>query len=233
VDLAATLTANLQRQPGDRQSGLLPLPARPAWHLQRFEQRPRRLVLFVVDTSDSMGDAPENRMTTALGMAVSLLRYAYLQRDRVALITFRDRAASLTVPPTGSIPRVYACLRHVAVGGATPLADGLRMARETIRQERLKERDLNVLMVLVSDGEATVPLRRGGNPLTDCLEIAAELRKDQVASILIDTGSAASADRLLPRLATTLGGVCRRLQDVGSNDLLKLLATPPPGRNRT
>jgi len=232
VDLAATLTANLHRQPGDRQTGLLPLPARPVWHLQRFEQRPRRLVLFVVDTSDSMGDAPENRMTAALGMAVSLLRHAYLQRDRVALITFRDRAASLTVPPTGSISRVYACLRHVAVGGATPLADGLRLARETIRQARFKEHDLEVLMVLVSDGEATVPLRRGGNPLADCLEVAGELRREQVASILIDTGSAAPADRLLPRLATTLGGTCRRLREVGNDDLLKLLSTPAPERSR-
>jgi magnesium chelatase subunit D len=202
------------------------------WQLQRFEQRPRRLVLFAVDISDSMGDGPEIRMTAALGTAVTLLRRAYLHRDQVALITFRDRAAVLTVPPTSSAQRVRACLHRVAVGGATPLADGLRLARETILQARLKDPGLDALLVLVSDGEATVPLRQGGDPVADCLEVAADLRRDGVASFLIDTGSAAPADRLLPRLAKVLGGNCRRLQEVSSDDILRLLETSPPEQYR-
>lgn len=190
-------------------------------------------MLFAVDTSDSMGDGPETRMNAALGTAVAVLRRAYLHRDRVALITFRDRAAALTVPPTSSVQRVHACLRRIAVGGATPLADGLRLASETIRQALLKDPGLDILLVLVSDGEATVPLRRGGDPVADCLEVAASLHRQGIASLLIDTGNAGPADRLLPRLAEALGGTCRRLTEVSGDEILRQLAAIPSSRHRS
>jgi magnesium chelatase subunit D len=233
VDISATIAATVRRSQarGDRFS----LPLRPGvtdWHRQRFAQRPRRLVLFAVDASDSMGDGPETRMAAALGAAVALARRAYINRDQVALVTFRDRAATLTVPPTCSVQRVRDRLRQVAVGGATPLADGLRLARDTLRQARLKDPALDTLLVVISDGEATVPLHRDGDPVTDCLDIARELYRDRVAGILIDTGSAAFAARLLPRLAGALGGQCRRLQELTGHDILQLLDRSVPERNR-
>ena len=233
IDLAATLTATLRRQQADGQPAL-PLRPDPAdWQRQRFEQRPRRLVLIAVDASDSMGDGPELRMAAALGTACALLQHAYLHRDQVALVIFRDRAATLTVPPTSSMQRVRDRLRRVAVGGATPLADGLRLARDTIRQARQKDPTLDATLVLLSDGEATVPLHRGGDPAADSLEVACELRRDGVASVLLDTGSAAPDKRLLPRLAAALGGHCRRLQEVSGPAILELLELPPPERIRS
>ena len=231
IDLAATLTATVRRQQADGQSALPLRPAPADWQRQRFEQRPRRLVLVAVDASDSMGDGPEMRMAAALGTACALLRHAYLQRDQVALVTFRDRAAILTVPPTSSIQRVRDRLRQVAVGGATPLADGLRLARDTIRQARQKDPALDATLVLLSDGEATVPLHRGGDPAADCLEVARELCRDGVASVLLDTSSATPDKRLLPRLAEALGGHCRRLQEVSGTAILELLELSPPERS--
>ena len=231
--MAATLAATVRRS---LVRGAAPLPLRPAaadWYRQRFEQRPHRLVLFAVDASDSMGDGPETRMAAALGAATGLARRAYLNRDQVALVTFRDRTATLTVPITSSVQRVRDHLQHLPVGGATPLADGLRLARDTFRQARRKDPALGALLVLISDGEATVPLHRGGDPCADALEIAGQLRKDGVASVLIDTGSTANHARLLPRLATALGGHCRRLQELSGGDILQLLdfSTPErPGR---
>jgi len=215
--------------------GAAALPLRPAaadWHHQRFAQRPRRLVLFAVDVSDSMGDGPETRMAAALGAAVAFARRAYLHRDQVALITFRDRAAALTVPPTGSVRRVRDRLSQLAVGGATPLADALRLARDTIRRARRRDPELDAVLVLVSDGEATVPLRRNGDPFADALAIARQLRRDGVASILIDTGTAAPQQRRLPHLAEILGGPCRRLRELTARDILELLDTPAPDRPR-
>jgi magnesium chelatase subunit D len=201
-------------------------PAPEDWHRQRFEQRPRRLVLFVVDTSDSMGDGPEIRMQTALGAAASLAGQAYLNRDQVALVTFRDRAATLAVPPTGSVQRVRDRLRRLAVGGATPLADGLRLAGTTIRQARRKDPALEAVLVLISDGEATVPLQRGGDPAADCLTVARELRQEKVSALLIDTGSTLPHDSLLPRLAGILGGKWQRLHELSTRDILRLLDQP-------
>jgi magnesium chelatase subunit D len=190
-------------------------------------------VLFAVDASDSMGDGPETRMAAALGAATALARRAYLNRDQVALVTFRDRAATLSVPITSSVQRVRDRLRQLTVGGATPLADGLRLARDIFRQARRKDPTLDAVLVLISDGEATVALQRGGDPCADALEIAGQLRQDGVASVLIDTGSAAGRARLLPRLAAALDGHCRRLQELSGGDILHLLdiATPErPGR---
>lgn len=232
VDLTATLAAAVRR---NLACGASTLPLRPTaadWHQQRFAQRPHRLVLFAVDVSDSMGDGPETRMAAALGAAAAFARRAYLHRDRVALITFRDRAATLTVPPTGSVRRVRDRLRQLTVGGATPLADGLRLARDTLRRARRQDPDLDAVLVLISDGEATVPLRRNGDPVADALAIALDLRHDGVTSILIDTGSAAPQQRRLPRLAEVLGGDCRRLQDLTARDILQLLDTPVPDRLR-
>lgn len=230
IDLAATLAATVRRRQADGQPALPLRPAPADWYRQRFEQRPRRLVLFAVDLSDSMGDGPETRMAAALNAAAALARRAYLNRDQVALVTFRDRAATLAVPPTSSVQRVRDRLRRVAVGGATPLADGLRLARDTLRQARRKDPALDAVLVLVSDGQATVPLRRGGDPVGDCLEVARDLRRDGVASVLIDTGGAAPPQRLLPALAEALGGHCRRLQELAGSDILQLLEITAPAR---
>jgi len=221
----------VNRQQGDGQPALPLRPAPADWQRQRFVQRSRRLVVLAVDASDSMGDGPETRLAAALGTACALLRHAYLQRDQVALVTFRDRAATLTVPPTGSVRRVRDRLQRVAVGGATPLADGLRLARDTIRQARQKDPALDATLVLLSDGEATVPLHRGGDPAADSLAVARELRRDGVVSVLLDTGSATPDKRLLPRLAEALGGQCRRLQDVSGPAILELIEAPPPERS--
>ena len=229
LDLAATLAATVRRQG----NGAASLPLRPAaadWHRQRFEQRPRRLVLFAVDASDSMGEGPETRMAAALGAATALARRAYLNRDLVALVTFRDRAATLTVPPTGSVQRVRDRLRQLQVGGATPLADGLRLARDTLRQACHREPALETVLVVISDGEATVPLQSGGDPRADALKLAEDLRRDGVAGVLIDTGLSPPRERFLPRLATALGGHCRRLQELTGDDILRLLDIPVPER---
>ena len=218
----------MRRQQAEGTSGLPLQPGATDWYRHRFEQRPHRLVLFVVDTSDSMGDGPETRMAAALSAAVTVARQAYLHRDQVALITFRDRAAILTVPPTGSVQRVRDRLHQLAVGGATPLADGLRLARDELRRARRKDPALETLMILLSDGEATVPLHRGGDPVADALAIAGDLRRDKVASVLIDTGFAAAPVRLLPRLAEVLGGRCKRLQELTTAEILQLLDTPAP-----
>ncbi|WP_154677700.1 VWA domain-containing protein, partial [Mycolicibacter icosiumassiliensis] len=87
------------------------------------EGQEANLVLFVVDTSGSM--AAIERMRHVKTAILSLLLDAYRRRDRVAVVTFRDRQAEVVLPATGSVEIAAVRLDELPAGGRTPLAGGL------------------------------------------------------------------------------------------------------------
>ncbi|MBP0461133.1 putative cobaltochelatase, partial [Streptomyces montanisoli] len=101
------------------------------------EGREGNLVLFLVDASGSM--AARRRMGAVKGAVLSLLLDAYQRRDKVGLITFRGRDASLALPPTSSVDAAAARLESLPTGGRTPLAAGLLKAHDVLRVERLRD----------------------------------------------------------------------------------------------
>ena len=114
------------------------------------------LVLFVVDASGSMG--AQRRMVAVKGAIMSLLLDAYQRRDRVGLISFRGTRAELLLPPTNSVDLAKVHLQDMPTGGRTPLSAGLFKALEIIETERIKDRDVLPLLVLLSDGRGNVAL---------------------------------------------------------------------------
>jgi magnesium chelatase subunit D len=104
-DLAAdaTVRAALLRQHGRGSDGRLSLT--PADLRKKIYRRPRRtLVVFVVDSSDSMGDdGTYNRIRAAKGAVLAILGKAYQKRHRVGLVVFREESATLVLPPTTSL----------------------------------------------------------------------------------------------------------------------------------
>ncbi|QFG69474.1 magnesium chelatase subunit D family protein [Ornithinimicrobium pratense] len=112
------------------------------------------LVLLVVDASGSM--AARRRMQEVKTAVLSLLMDAYQRRDRVGLVTFRGTGAELVVPPTSSVEVAAARLHEVGHGGRTPLAEGLVLAHRVVARERIRDRHQRALIVLVTDGRATV-----------------------------------------------------------------------------
>jgi magnesium chelatase subunit D len=193
-------------------------------HLQVRSPRFRRLIVFVIDTSDSMGEGPEARIRAGLGACVSLAAKAYLNRDQVCLITFRDQEARLVVPPTNSVTLVRQQLHRLPVGGATPLAAGLQKSREVISQARIKNPGVSPLLVLISDGEATVPLKRGAEPNGEVLAIAEAMAREKIPALVIDTLSGRQGQSVILRLARALGTDCLHIHGLQANELLHHIA---------
>ena len=120
IAVAATLRAGMHRRVAHPDT-----PAVTAADLRepvRPEARTRCIVL-AVDTSSSMGS--RTRAEAATGAVLGLLADAYRRRHRVALVAFRGQTAEVALAPTASVEIARARLADLAVGGATPLAEGL------------------------------------------------------------------------------------------------------------
>jgi magnesium chelatase ATPase subunit I len=121
---------------------------------KRFRGKVGSLFIFVVDTSGSMA---ANRIAQAKGALAQLLRRSYVNRDRVALVAFREGGSELLLAPCASASRARALLDALPVGGATPLAAGLLRALEITRRAAA-ESTRQVRLVIFTDGRANVPL---------------------------------------------------------------------------
>ncbi|MFR9801062.1 VWA domain-containing protein [Pseudonocardia sp. RS010] len=187
LHLPATLAAAapFQRDRGRRGPGLL--LERADLRAALREGREGNLVLFVVDASGSM--AARERMATVSGAVLALLRDAYQRRDKVGLVTFRSAGAQLVLPPTTSVPTARVRMAAMRTGGRTPLADGLLLARRTLAAERVRDPRRRPLVVLLTDGRATVAAEPGGDPVADARRAAGLLAADGAHTVVVDCES--------------------------------------------
>jgi magnesium chelatase subunit D len=176
----------------------------PALHLERqdLRQKVRRrrtgtLIVFVVDASASM-DA-EQRMQATKGAVLSLLRDAYVRRDKVSLVVFSGRNARVVLQPTSSVDLAEERLQRLAVGGTTPLTHGLVAGLRVVRTERLREASVYPLIVLISDGRGNISLF-GEEPLLEAQRLAAQIGNEHVRMLVIDSARDHIAATPLPRV---------------------------------
>ena len=213
VHLVGTLTAAAPHQLARGRASAGILLRRTDIRQAVREGRESNLVLFAVDASGSM--AARKRMSAVTGAVVSLLLDAYQRRDKVGLVTFRGAQADLVLPPTSSVEAAVARLRRLGTGGRTPLAGGLLRAHRTLTVERLRDPRRRPLLVVVTDGRATVPLRT--DPVEDSLRVAGFLAADGVASVVVDCERGPVRLGLPAQLAAALGGACVRLDELSSD----------------
>ncbi|GAA3240457.1 putative cobaltochelatase [Pseudonocardia petroleophila] len=202
VHLPASITAAAPHQRSRGRTGPALVLRHGDLHSGEREGREGNLVLFAVDASGSM--AARARMSAVSGAVLSLLRDAYQRRDKVGLVTFRADGAELVLPPTSSVPAAQARMASMRTGGRTPLADGLLRAREVLRVERLRDPRRRALLVLLTDGRATVG--RSGEPVSDACRAAALLAADGVATVVVDCESGPVRLGLAARIAAAAGG---------------------------
>ena len=205
VDATVRAASPFQVQRAPYTDGSLALNVEP-WDLRQKvrESRVGNLVVFLVDSSGSMG--AQQRMVAAKGAVISLLMDAYQRRDRVAMIAFRGTQSEVVLPPTGSPKLAQQRLDNLPTGGRTPLAQALADAQRLIKQQKLRSPDTPPLLTVVSDCRANVGMSGSGDPYDDALRICEELRQEKVHSIVLDPAPRSNRFGLVERIADALGG---------------------------
>ncbi|MDT7690351.1 MAG: magnesium chelatase subunit [Acidobacteriota bacterium] len=204
-----------------------------ALRFKRFSGPAGVLFIFLVDTSGSMA---ANRIAQAKGALAQLLRRSYVNRDRVALVSFRGDGAELLLAPSGSAARARALLDVLPIGGATPLASGLLRALEVARRA-VSEGSRRIRLVVFTDGRANVPLsaktsgegaerkeengaQHKGRIRDEILALGASLVRMGVASLVVDTQGRFTAGGEGRFLSDALGGSYERLPQMFSEAAL-------------
>ena len=194
------------------------------------ETKTGSLILFVVDASGSMG--AQRRMVAVKGAIMSLLLDAYQRRDRVGLIAFRGTTAQLLLPPTSSVDLAHTMLREMPTGGRTPLSRGLLLAMEVVEAEKLKDRNVLPLLVVMSDGRANVAMGnsepstslpsqdRVNLPISEARAMAAAIKEQKVSSVVIDTETDFLRLGLAGPIAEAMGAPCIKLEELHSESLV-------------
>ena len=189
------------------------------------ESKSGSLVLFVVDASGSMG--AQRRMVAVKGAVMSLLLDAYQRRDRVGLISFRGTKSDLLLPPTNSVDLAQVHLQDMPTGGRTPLSAGLFKALEIIETERIKDRDVQPLLVVLSDGRGNVALGQD-SPLDEAYAAAGIIGEEKIPSVVVDTESGFLRLGMVQPVADAMGAQYLKLEDLRADNLAEAVRARMP-----
>jgi magnesium chelatase subunit D len=180
-----------------------------AIRFKQFSRKQGSLFIFAIDSSGSMA---QNRIGQAKGAVLRLLRQSYINRDRVAIVTFRGTAAEIVLPSSRSMLGARRVLDSLSVGGGTPLPAGLACALGLAKCAQAKHGQ--IVLLLFTDGGANVSARANGAGdraqrrqiiEKEVVYLGAELRKAGVSSILVDTQDGFRSDGGAKALAQALG----------------------------
>jgi magnesium chelatase subunit D len=199
-------------------------------HAKVRERKVGHLLLFVVDCSGSMGT--QRRLLATQGAILSLLVDAYQHRDRVGLVTFRGESAAVILRPTSSIELAKRAFQSLTTGGTTPLSRGLLAGYELIQQERRKDRKLNPVLILISDGWANVSMGDMA-PGQEAAQLGEMIRARKIRGIVLGTAGRgwrmADGRVFAPaeELAVAMGGEFHPMDEISAARILEVI-----GRDR-
>jgi len=189
VDLALDATLRSAATNGLSETGQLII------HPENWQRKVRNttsdtLIMFVVDASGSM--SARKRMEAVKGAVLALLTDAYQQRDRVSFIAYRGVKAEVLLEPTKSVELAEKQLQRLPTGGRTPLAHALSLTYDSICRQRRHEPDQSILLIILSDGKANVPLpgsKAGSDAWAQTEQVSCQLAKLELPTLMLDTDS--------------------------------------------
>lgn len=166
-------------------------------------------ICLLLDASGSM--AGEKRQAAGF-LAQHLLLTG---KERVAVITFQERAARVVSPFTRSQSVLNKGLATINPAGMTPLASGIVKALELIKESRVR----NPLLVLITDGIPNAALWTM-DAQADALTAAAAIPEAKVRFICIGVESNAN---FMEKLSKAGEGALYLVDDLNKENLINLV----------
>ncbi len=158
IHLPATIRAAARRQK-DRGKPLetaLKICVEDVREKLRLYKAPMTIV-FVLDLSGSMIFSIEEVKEAIMKLHSDAYRY----RDRVGIVALKETGAVTVQHPITNLRVVANKLLGLRISGFTPLAAGMLKAWEVLKEAKRRNRSTIPVMVIITDGSANVPLKRG------------------------------------------------------------------------
>jgi len=149
---AAALEQRFREKPSQTMLQILPEDVREK---SRIYKAPMTIVL-VIDLSKSMMYNIEQVREAVLKLHGDAYRY----RDKVGIVALKGTNAEVVQHPITNLRVVANKLLKLNVSGFTPLAAGMLKAWEVLEEAKRRDRSTIPVMVIVTDGNANVPLKR-------------------------------------------------------------------------
>ena len=188
IDIPSTVMAAVGRmgqfKPGER------IKVKPQDIREKvFSGRTPLTIILVIDVSLSMKpDRSEVRKVIS-----RIERETRGSKDRVGIVAFKDSGAIEVQAPTTNWNKIYRGLAQLRISGLTPLAEGLMKALETIRRERMRNPDVEPLVIVISDFAPNIPLAQSAGPghaqytpVRDLVKAARLIRKSDVRLVAVN-----------------------------------------------
>jgi len=218
IHFPATIRTAARMQRFRNKSTNIPLTIHPEDVKEKLRiYRAPMTVIFVLDLSESMLHSIDDVKEAVL----KLHNDAYRYRDKVGIVAFKEMGAVVVQHPTANLKLVANKLLRLKMSGFTPLAAGMLKALEVLKE--VKRRDLSTIpvMVIISDGDANVPLRRNlqtgeirefnaldvaffkyeDDAIKDAISVSEMLKKEAVYTVVINTTSTSTG---LPRTSGSI-----------------------------
>jgi Mg-chelatase subunit ChlD len=112
-----------------------------------YQQKQNFNIMLVLDISSSV-----KWILKFMARIISMLTaQANAAKDKLGLIIFNDDRAQIMHYPTTNIRHVIGTINTLAPTGATPLAEGIKLAMQTLDHSRFKVTGMSNAIVLLSD----------------------------------------------------------------------------------
>ena len=170
--------------------------------------------LFAVDVSGSL--VKSGMMQDIKNGVKAMLMDNYVNRDKVALMTFRTGAVTISVPFTRSVAGITDVLENTECGDGTPLGPAMLVIKDYMLNYIRKNPDERCYVILITDGEATIPVQKGRDADMELRKVAAMMNIPNTEWMVVDSSLIPGKVNHAAELAAMLNARYIRLEDLQS-----------------